>query len=409
MTKEELLKSLEKYNPEAKGNRITIFTTEDRVSLLKSLAKSLNGLYSEKASSSAGETSVGPFKIQAKKPKGAGGGSGAGAEITALGESAQCYYCAAAWYGKDFSDKTLRATAEYVNADVGVEKVISDLPEQWIESCRKSAEALHSRYGTKKYVFHRGSALVDAINSNFNSVNKEFGYFTNINKWTPADIWMVEEKSGIGPDSFAFKDFDNFNSFLLKKAKDKSLFGISLKQTKTASVLEINFSKKRHEYQYTGATTGKRGFFESKDVYILFSDGEIQFRTFPTWQGEIKGKTANHGKVSGGPLKTIISKFESSEKMDAQSTVEAWIRSKNKQFYKDFYGYYKSVESKPMSEKEFVATMSTKETNWQSSKYLGVQLVYIMKNSSKTQEILSAIINYAKSQSDYSAPHIKVM
>ena len=41
-------------------------------------------------------------------------------------------------------------------------------------------------------------------------------------------------------------------------------------------------------------------YFRSKDVYIFGAGGlEIQFRTFPAFQGEIIGKEAKHGKISG--------------------------------------------------------------------------------------------------------------
>lgn len=389
-----------------KGSTYTVYTNDDRVPFLKKLADKIKGArYSPSGGSSVGEVRFTNFKILAKKPKSGGGaGSGAGAYVTALAESGQCYYCAAAWYGKDFNDSTLRSTAKYVEADITVEEVIKNLPDHWVDSCASSAKVLKSYLGSKRFRFHRGSRLVKQLSDLFNDINRRQKYFSNINKWSPADIWMVADGAKVTLD---FEDFNGLNAYLLKAAKAKEFIGVSLKQASNPTITQINYNKERHTYKYMDATLGKRDFFDSKDVYIFFDEGEIQFRGFPTWQGEIKGKTANHGKVSGGPVKSIVEKHIS-DKLDTQSVIESYIKTKNKNFYKKFHDYYKKVQSKAVSFDEFFQIVSKKDLNWQSSKYLGTQLVYVMKTSKNRQIILSSLINYAKSQSDFSAPHLKV-
>jgi hypothetical protein len=388
------------------GSTYTVETKEDRTTVLKSIAKGLrSAVYIPNSNkSSKGEVRISSISIIAKKPKGAGAGSGAGAYITSLAESAQCYYCAAAWYGSDYSDKSLRATAKYVQATASVDQVISELPENWVISCTKSADALYGQFGTKRYTFHRGSSFVERINGTFNAINREQDLFSNINKWSPADVWFATDKAM--KEGFLFEDFNGINSYLLRMAKSKELLGVSLKQTDSAIVKRINFSRDPHSYKFLEATVGKRGFFESKDVYLFYDGGEIQFRGFPTWQGEIKGKTANHGKISGGPTKAIVDKY-STTKLERQPLVEAAIKRKDKTFYKKFHDLYQKTVGR-MKFEDFVEEVSSKDLNWQSSKYLGTQLVYIMNTNKKRQLILSEFINYAKSQSEYSAPHIKV-
>lgn len=396
------------FDVETKGSTVIVNTNDDRTAVLKQIEKQLKGskFYQSSSKSSKGEVKYDSFSIIAKKPKGgSGAGSGAGAYVTALAESAQCFYCAAAWYGKDFSDKSLIETAKYTDTPgVTVDQVIKELPEHWVDSCIVSAKALHGKYGSQKLYFHRGSSFVDSIVSNFNTINRNEKFFSNINKWSPADIYMVSEK-GL-KQRFNFEDFNGINSFLLKNAKSKDIIGVSLKQTKSASIKLINFDRDPNSYKYLDYTLGKKGFFDSKDVYIYFDGGEIQFRGFPTWQGEIKGKTANHGKVSGGPLKAIVDR-NSTAKLDTQMIIESQIKRKDKNFYKKFYDYFKSMGEK-MKYDDFYNLVSSKDLNWQSSKYLGTQLIYVMENGRKKQLILSAIINYAKSQSEYSAPHVKV-
>lgn len=405
MPSQEIESALSGAEFQLKGSTYTVYTTEDRVPYLKKIASSIRGAkYSPTGASSAGEVRLGSFKLVAKKPKGSGGGSGAGAYVTAVAECGQCYYCAAAWYGRDFNESTLRSTAKWVEANIGVEEVIKNLPDHWITSCTESAKVLKNHYGGTKFKFHRGSRLVDSIGINFGEINKKQRLFSNINKWTPADIWMVSTSAKI---TFNFEDFNGINAYLLKMAKSKDLIGVSLKQTSSPTVTLINFNKNRHAYKYLDATLGKRDFFESKDVYLFFDEGEIQFRGFPTWQGEIKGKTANHGKVSGGPVKAIVENY-TKERLDSQQVIESQIKAKNKNFYKKFYDYYVKLVGKKMTLDAFTGIVSKKDINWQSSKFLGTQLVYVMKTDKNRQVVLSSIINYAKSQSDFSAPHVKV-
>lgn len=388
-----------------KGNTYVVYTNDDRVPYLKKIAAVIKGArYSPTGASSVGEVRFQNFKILAKKPKGGGAGSGAGAYVTALAESGQCYYCAAAWYGKDFNDSTLRSTAKYVEADITVEEVIKNLPDHWIDSCTSSAKVLKSYFGAKRFRFHRGSRLVKQVTDLFNDINKRQKYFSNINKWSPADIWMIADGAKV---DLNFEDFNGLNAYLLKAAKAKEFIGVSLKQASNPTITQVNYNKDRHAYKYIDATLGKRDFFDSKDVYLFFDEGEIQFRGFPTWQGEIKGKTANHGKVSGGPVKSIVEKYVN-EKLDTQQVIEGYIKTKNKNFYKKFYDYYSKLVGKAIKYEEFFQIVSKKDLNWQSSKYLGTQLVYVMKTSKNRQIILSSLINYAKSQSDFSAPHLKV-
>lgn len=408
MDKNTILKALGNITYEEKGKTITVRTSEGRVDVLMRISKAIRGAqYSKTGSSSAGEVRAGQFKIIAKPEAKTSAGSGAGAYMTAVAECAQCYYCAAAWYGKDFSEKTLRATAKHVSADIGVDEVIKVLPDHWIISCRSSAEVLKKKYGKKKYTFHRGSGLTNSIASNFNSINKTQKVFSNVNKWSPADIYMVSE-TGARSAKFLFEDINTLNNFMLKMVKSGDIVGVSLKQTKTAHLSEVNFTKTRPAYKFVSATVGKKGYFESKDVYINYDDGEIQFRGFPlTWQGEIKGKTANHGKLSGGPIKSIVDRF-SKEKMDTQSYTESSIRGKSAAFYKKFYKYYTEVVGKNMTEKDFIKNVQAKPVEWQVSKYLGTQLISILNKAKNKQMIVSSMINYAKSQSDYSAPYVKV-
>lgn len=409
MDREGIINSLNGYQFEEKGRTFTVRVSGDRVEVLQNLAKTIRGAtYSKAGSSSVGEVRAGAYKILAKPDSKTSAGSGAGAYMTAVAECAQCYYCAAIWYHDDFSEQSLKSASKHVAADIGVDEVIRVLPDHWVISCRTSAEILKRKYGRKKYTFHRGSPLMTSIAANFNKINKIERAFSNVNKWSPADIYMVSN-DGQKKAVFLYEDLSTLNHFMMTMIRSNDIVGVSLKQTKSAHLVEMNFSVTRPSYKFVSATVGKKDYFASKDTFINYDDGEIQFRGFPlTWQGEIKGRTASHGKISGGPIKMVVDRY-STEKMDSQATTEAGVRSKSKIFYKKWHGYYvKTTGDKKTNAAEFQSMVESKPMDWQVSKYLGTQLVAIVNNSKNSQIIVSSLINYAKSQSDYSAPYVKV-
>jgi len=385
------------------GKEVNILVNDDRVGALVRIAEALGGKYNPKGgSSSIGRTELpNSFKVYAK-PK--GGGSGAGSAATDLAESAQCLYSAAAWYGKDFTGNTLSSVEKYIDTTSNAKEIISKLQDQWIQSCMSSAEVLKKKYGGKKYIFHRGSKWVSSLENHWKKLNKEEREFSNLNKWSPADIYMISD-AGKKIDLTKTSSIMELNRVMLKALMDKDIIGVSLKQTKNASISYKNLTDKRSTYKFGKVTVGKRGFFQSGDAYLIYDGGEIQFRTFgSTWQGEIKGKTANMGKISGGPI-TAIMKRNSITILPQKDIID-----KSEELLKQFYRYYKYFETSPMSEKDFILEVSKKDQNWWVSKFLSAQLMYEIdtKSTKIKDKITSAMIGYAASESELSGPYIKV-
>ena len=58
--------------------------------------------------------------------------------------------------------------------------------------------------------------------------------------------------------------------------------------------------------------SGKVNFYNSKDVYLNYEDGEIQFRGFggklDNWQGELGGAHAKLGKIGRGSINAVLKK-----------------------------------------------------------------------------------------------------
>jgi hypothetical protein len=223
---------------ESKTGKITVIAFVDkdqakqRSGSLKEIAGGIPGSkFDPEGGTSQGQVIVGSNIVIHLKIKGGSSGSGAGAHVTAIGECGQCYYCAAAWYGDDFSTNTLKTTASYVNATLSLNEVLESISQEYRVVCITKARAIRaycSEIGNKKVTFHRGSPFVKSIEENYRHINAVQKVFSQINKWSPADIWITTNEGM--RQSFNFTTFEAINSFLLKNIKSLDIIPISLKK-----------------------------------------------------------------------------------------------------------------------------------------------------------------------------------
>ena len=343
---------------------------------------------------------------------GGGGGQGAGSDVTRTTESAQAVYAAAKWNrSKEYSPADLKMAYKGSDVDEPLEGVLNKLTPEWRDSCIIGAEALYKKYGKKNYTFHRGSTWVDALEKLFKRLNANDKAFSNINKWSQADIYMISP-TGLAIKLDAAKNIVELNGMLLAALRKGDIIGVSLKLLKNAAkISEYNTGSDKHIIEFNKYTTGTKGFFGGKDVYIYFTqDGKIQFRTFPeTFQGEIKGKNANQGKLSYGPIQTILRQLKIPQLMDIK-VLRSALEKKDAKVYAAFYKNYSryAMDSSKLSLSAFIAECDAKGVSWSFSKFLGCQLIDIIKTNRKEDEFITACIQYASSSSDLSAPFIKM-
>lgn len=347
------------------------------------------------------------------KEFGGGGGSGAGAAQTKTLESAQAVYCQARWMGKtDYTPEELKAAYDSTFVDETLENIVNGLSKEYRESCILAAELLYKQFGSKNYQFYRGSNWVSKLENTFKTLNRREKHFANLNKWSPADIYMV---SPVGK-SIKFNeasDLVELNNMLIESMRTKDVFGISLKLLKkTAKISYVNYDSSKKIIKFDKLTTGTKGFFNTKDIYLFFTlNGKIQFRTFGglTFQGEIKGKNANHGKVSYGPVQTLLKQLKLPPLYQKQFLLNA-IDSHDKNVLHDFYSQYTrySVDGHKFSYDEFVEELYTKDKDWIYSKMIGCQLIDIISKHRIENEFITACIQYASSSSELSAPFLKI-
>jgi|TARA_R100000084_G_C4639615_1_gene143025 hypothetical protein len=352
------------------------------------------------------------------------GGSGAGAAATKLGESAQALYASMAnVLGRDIKESDLTQ----VNFDKAIKNAITDedfgkmkneLTDDWIYSSIQGANQLRKRYGSKNYEYHRGSKKVDIIESAFKKINKTEKAFGDINKWSPADIYII--KRGFNPSILNEEStLKGLNEMMYKLIEEEKLIGVSLKKIERGSgkISQKNFPKdaKISKASFKGTSST----FEAMDGYIIWGNAsteKIQFRSFGAgdgltgWQGEIKGASANQGKISLGPLNYIL-KSHGQKQLPSSKESASLAKQNSDQHAKNIAKLM--VDYKMISNSEFDAAVKTiqgKPEKYRYSKWLVLQLLIKMRDMNKktADQITQDMYLYASSQASFSAPYLKL-
>jgi hypothetical protein len=340
-------------------------------------------------------------------------GSGGGSDSTTATESAQCVYAQCIWDNPstDFNDQELTAAYQKCKVDATLKQVL-DIPQLWKDSSIKGAKLLYRALKKKDYTWYRGMGIQSDMEARFKSLNAADGRpFNNINKWTPADIWIVSADAAGKYDFAGARSLEYLNNELLKAFAARDVMGVSLKQIgDRATLTQVNFRKPFKDPVFKSTTFGKRGFFKAKDCYIKYNGGEVQFRTYPTFQCEIIGTTAKHGKVSGGDgPNSMMGKLMTQAgcvALEQQKPLLQLFRKDKKLFLDKFYSMYQNTGEKDMTREQFEMELKGKDDNWCVSKYLATQVMLNIKG--REQNFLSLLIRYAKSESTNSAVHLKV-
>lgn len=327
-------------------------------------------------------------------------GSGGGYSGTKTAESGQCVYLQAIWNNPktEFNDAELSSAYSQVYVDETLDKIL-DLSDDWKVSSRLIAKTLYRGLGRRQYTFHRGSDrfVKNVIETAFKKADDPF--FPDINKWNPADIWVVDEMSLSKYDFDSIKGLPYLNELLMKAFVARDIVGVSLKKTTKVKISSMNYRKPLPEPVFTKSVYAKRDYFKSKDVYIFGRGGlEIQFRTFPAFQGEIIGKSAKHGKISGdggprGPI-GIVMKQVGADPIPARKEITAMIRRERDKFFAMFYNEYVRSGGK-VGKEEFIKNYDKKDTGYLESKYLGTLMLNNLKG--REQKFLTLAFAYAKS------------
>ena len=306
--------------------------------------------------------------------------------------------------------------------------------------------------------FHRGSPFMKAcyeakkLALDFDrgltpaSVRKAPGAGYSDDKWNPGDIWM----STLNPDPSTSHPldfgeggqscnltFEALKETVYEKAIAKELLGVSLKKaTGTAQVSQFNLPERIQnvDVNLSKFRFGQSGdFFSSSDVYLIFSNKEMQFRSFDgtkSWQGEVKGASAAGGKIGGGGVNFYCSDILKSPIGGTQKDAIKWSETPwTDTLFTKFYELYKKyskhndnkkkLDEKDLLDKKTFIKMANAYENrkgqnaagsFKFSKYMGLLLLDAIYTGDSTKRNFWAtkVLRYAMSNIDISSYFIKV-
>ena len=418
-------------------NLVVRFTTPSRAALRPEVEKILSDnnitfgdITNKSLAGTFGGTQIETYdlkriRLRYKAPQ--GGGARGGTRIANLGEGSQCIYAAVAFgLGKNITqrDITKKNIQKYKNKfviDSTVKEILDDLPEIWMNSSILGANKLFDKFFkvNGKFTFHKaskdaGSKIVRRINELFQKFKKDEGLSLNINKWNPADFWLVSSEFDIQilEDE---KTMEGFNQQIQKQLLNNKLIGISLKQMGGKATLTINNVErnKKYEKKYSGYTFRTK----SIDGYInLTGNSKLQFRATagPTnltgWQGEIQGGLAAGGKISLGPFNMLLRAHDIKE---IPTDAAKRVRNEPDKVYKDIsYGLEKFGNMKKAEITKF-KTNKIVTNQYLYSKLQVVQLIKIFEVTLKQKkklrnQLAEDMFLYAASLSKYSSAFYKL-
>tara|TARA_B100001113_G_scaffold353291_1_gene357051 strand:- start:1911 stop:3608 length:1698 start_codon:yes stop_codon:yes gene_type:complete len=265
------------------------------------------------------------------------GGSGAGAGKTEKIESSAAWMTALRYTmgSTDFvvvgdnadaapSIQQLNKVQGRVNTTASKQEVHDFLKENpaWLKTSQQTANLIYNEYEGNKdtYKFYRGKGIVEHVEKAFYRVNashtdssgKKMKPFSNLNKWSPADIYLVRQENAVRVGLGKTTTYATLNSYMTEQITGGNLIGVSLKGFDGANgggkITQWNYGKHsaaNSKRTYDKVDT-KAGLFGALDVHLFGNNNmDIQFRSTDTkgstWQGEVlEGTFAKHGKIGGG-------------------------------------------------------------------------------------------------------------
>lgn len=355
-------------------------------------------------------------------------GADRGALQTRNVESSQCLYAALAFYVlkrkikiEDISTNNFEKCKKYIDVDANFLDMMN-ISEDWVHSSLEGANMLYDNIDDNDWTFHRGSKQVSIIESKFKELNRKEKIFSNINKWSPADFYLVSSTMG-DSDWKLIKScttIKSFNQIMIKLIEDKKLIGVSLKKiskkAKPFKYYNLTSDRNADDIEYGGSIIYKKANdpLSAMDTFTLWKSAgkfEIQWRSDsggPSgWKGEIQGSSANQGKISYGPLNKILKSFKLPEVPNYTNSSELNSVDLIGKIYDDIQDIQK-IEN--MTKDEFIFQVKNKDAKWKFAKFTGVKFAKILESQSKKiqDRIVQEIYFYANSQSPLSGPYGKI-
>lgn len=270
-----------------------------------------------------------------------------------------------------------------------------------------------------RYVVHQrsGSQFEKNISAAAKSLIKAAGHRMGLDKWNPADIWIIKQEF----ERYDFSKFESIielNSWLTKRFEAKDVLGVSLKQVGRMATVEVYNDGVKENKAFDKIVQGKTGFVNALNIDIEFDGGSMVVRNFgrpESVSGEINGKFAQGGKVGSGPLFNIIKRIDSNFQTKTHQEISSMYESNPQQVYDHLYDQMKKLDSdksKMYNRKEYEAEVEAKSNtmNYIISRWQCSDISHSINNMSKDQkdELINAALGYAASTTEISSIFYKV-
>lgn len=281
----------------------------------------------------------------------------------------------------------------------------------WVESVVMGCNALAKVPLIKgRFDIYRGSGVMQDVYDMKKRLLIKENITIHDDKWNPSDIWLSKIKK-----IPSFNNIEEFNGFIRKNLMSGELIGVSLKKSSNPRVYHIKQGDEIKEYKFTGIRKPRSPFNTGITIQLSDPNTTINVRSFSirdkdsiTTEIQIKGSEARHGKADP---KKIFDEYKipqtSQQKIGkmneeglASMVIGLWknigygytpkeslahIEKKRREGYTDFVGYFSSI----INSLEFG--------------------VYLTKNKSHADKIVSRLVREASSRSDISSDFLKIM
>ena len=343
---------------------------------------------------------------------GGGGGMRGGSELTAQAESAQCIanairYSTGEITEEDITDEAIQNSKNKVKVtDFDSASNLLKTNKGWLISSVSIANALASQY-PGSFIHNRGSEWVQRLNNKVKPFLKEVG-IQDINKWNPADIWMVS------PDELDIEwpnNLGEINVLLLEKFNEGKIIGVSLKKADKNVTLKV-FN--------AGASEGKKYEMKGVDVspshakaYVILDDGsKIEFRNFNAltgFMGELGLKKAAGGKVGYTIIKKAFN--DNGFSLSSPNEIKDEVLNEDPKFKDKFEKLWKNISELSSADFDQYYDDPKKTINqkysYRISKFLALEIINALNKAENPNEIISDLIGYASSQTKESSVFVK--
>ena len=293
--------------------------------------------------------------------------------------------------------------------------------KMWMDSSMRTANFAFglSQIG-KDFIVHQrsNSRFVTNISKQAGMLIKEAGFRMGLDKWNPADIWLVHP-SLQNTDFTKYKGIVELNKWILGEYNKGRLIPVSLKMTGKNVKLDIkNANTIDKMFKYEGFDVGKTGYVQALNGTIYWEGGSMIIRNFgrpESVSGEINGQFAQGGKVK---MSIIV---------DAINRVGGRVRTKTHQEIIGLYDRTPMVVFKKLFEDmkvldpstatkynmdQFQSDIETKTNkyNYLISKYQvgDIMKAFLRLSTEQKNKVILAAVGYAGSETEISSVHIKI-